>query len=223
MALSEADIEAFIEALQRDPQLRDRVRRAIIADDFLALPGIVRELGERVDALTIELRELAAAFRALVARLDEQADRLEHMDGRLGNLEGWRFESHVRLNLASYLARHYRSIRPLIIGNLAPALEALDAAKISSQEWSDLTDLDILASARRRDHPEEPELLVAVELSIVVDTNDVSRVLRRTETLRRIGLEADACVIGEAILPPANQLARERQVTLLAYPEVESD
>jgi hypothetical protein len=43
MAFSPADIESFIAALHSDPQLRDRVRDASLADDFLALPGIVRE------------------------------------------------------------------------------------------------------------------------------------------------------------------------------------
>jgi hypothetical protein len=37
MALTEADIEEFIAALQADPQLRDRVRNVILADDLLAL------------------------------------------------------------------------------------------------------------------------------------------------------------------------------------------
>ena len=46
MTLSETDIEEFIVALREDPQLRDRVRSAILADDFLALPGLVRQLSE---------------------------------------------------------------------------------------------------------------------------------------------------------------------------------
>lgn len=208
MALSEADIASFIEALQQDPQLRDRVRSAILADDFLALPGIVREL-------TDEIRELSADVKALVDRLDAQADRLERMDGRLGNLEGWRFEEYVRRNLASYLAMDYRAVRPLIIGNFVPAVEALDAGKISPRQWEELVALDVMASARRKSQPNGPELLLAMEVSLVVDTNDVSRVLRRAETLRGLGLEVDACVAGEAILPPAEHVARENDVKLL--------
>jgi hypothetical protein len=223
MALSEADIASFIEALQQDPELRDRVRRAILDDDFLALPGIVRELGEKIDRLAQRVTELTLDLQALVGRLDKQADRLEHMDGRLGNLEGWRFESHVRQNLASYLARTYRAVRPLIVGNFEPALEALDSGKLSEREWDDLVALDILATVRRRGHPNEPELLAAIEVSLVIDTYDVSRVLRRAEALRALGLEVDACVIGEAILPPAEQLGRERQVKLYAVRQVQAD
>ncbi len=37
MALTEVDIEQFIAELQANPQLRDRVRDAILAHDFLAL------------------------------------------------------------------------------------------------------------------------------------------------------------------------------------------
>jgi hypothetical protein len=39
MAFSRDEIEAFIAELHADPQPRDRVRSAILADDFLALPG----------------------------------------------------------------------------------------------------------------------------------------------------------------------------------------
>ncbi|MCC6382472.1 MAG: hypothetical protein IT304_08175 [Dehalococcoidia bacterium] len=52
MAFTAAEVEELIEALQREPQLRDRLRNAILTDDFLALPGIVRQLGERIERLT---------------------------------------------------------------------------------------------------------------------------------------------------------------------------
>ncbi len=45
MVMSAEDIEAFIAELQRDPQLRDRARNVILADDFLELPKIVVRLG----------------------------------------------------------------------------------------------------------------------------------------------------------------------------------
>ena len=40
MALTPADIEQFISALHDDASVRERVRGAILADDFLALPRI---------------------------------------------------------------------------------------------------------------------------------------------------------------------------------------
>jgi len=228
MALSEADIEAFIEALQRDVQLRDRVRNAILADDFLALPGIVRSIGEKIDALAARDEQLAARLeqltahidqltediRKLTSRVDVMAIVMERMDGRIGSLEGWRFEVDYRNNLATHLARRYRDVRMVTLGNYVPALKGLDGGTLSSDDWSDLARLDVVAEARRRNANGSPVLL-AVELSVVVGESDVTRVDRRAGLLRRLGLEVDACVDGESILPEAGALAEKLGVVVL--------
>ncbi len=43
MAFTAAEVEEFIGAIQQDPALRDRVRNAILADDFLALRQFARK------------------------------------------------------------------------------------------------------------------------------------------------------------------------------------
>ena len=106
MALSPADIESFIAALHEDAALRDRVRGALLSDEFLALPESLRELDERMakahaehvarmDALDERIRELDARLTARLDALSERIDRLtermdaltEHMNARFNQMD----------------------------------------------------------------------------------------------------------------------------------------
>jgi len=92
MALSPADIESFITALHEDAALRDRVRGALLSDEFLALPESLRQLDERManahaehvarmNALDERITELDARLTARLDALSERIDRLtERMD-----------------------------------------------------------------------------------------------------------------------------------------------
>ncbi len=202
MAFTLADVDALIEAIQQDPLLRERVVKAILHEDFLALPGIVVRLGDRIE-------QLAASMDALVDRMDQQSLRMDELirvttniAGRTGNLEGWRFEAEYRERLASHLARRYRGIRTLVLGNFPALIEALDDGRIGEQEWEDIIRLD--AAAQGRPKGGDDDLVIVMELSKTVDINDVERVARRADIIRRAGLKVDACVDGEQIEPLAH-------------------
>ncbi len=86
MTLSEADIEQFIFALHEDPKLKDRVRNAILSDDFLALPGIVERLGERMEQLTIRVDRLGERMDQLTIRVDQLGERMDQLTGQVQQL-----------------------------------------------------------------------------------------------------------------------------------------
>ena len=219
MAFTQEDIEAFIAALQADPQLRDSVRNAIIADDFLALPGIVRQLGERINALAERMDQLTERIDRLVERMDALTERMDRLvermdvltadveklvaktnslDGRVGNLEGWRYQSHYADNVASFLAPEYRKATLIVAGNYNPLLDMLDNGAITRAEFDDAMRLDILARARKGREANSPEVLLAIELSVVIADEDVERAHRRAEILRRSGADVEAAVDGES-------------------------
>jgi len=232
MALTAAEVEEFISAIQQDPALRDRVRNAILADDFLALPGLVRQLVEqgeafredlarhdaRMDQLTARMDQLAEQMTLLTQRIDRLAAFVENINGRVGNLEGWQYEDRYRRNLAAHLVQRFRKVQTVDLGSFAPVLTLLDDRKISQREFDNLMKLDILARGREKGNLDGPEVFVAIELSILVDISDVQRANERAETLRMTGLPVQAAVDGDAIRPEAEALARERGVlNLLAY------
>lgn len=195
MAFTPADVDAFIEAIQHDPLLRDRVAKAILHEDFLALPGIVARLGDRIE-------QLAERMDAQTLRMDELIRVTSNLAGRTGNLEGWRFEAEYRDRLASHLARRYRGVRPLVLGNMPALIKALDDGRIGEQEWDDVIRLDAAAEGRPKGGGDE--MVIVMELSRTVDINDVERVARRADIIRRAGVIVDAIVDGDQIEPLAH-------------------
>lgn len=93
MAFSVQDFRDLLRLLDEHPEWKAELRRAVLADDMLELPRIVRELAEaqrrteerlealtaRVDALTARVEELAEAQKRTEARLDSLAARVEEL------------------------------------------------------------------------------------------------------------------------------------------------
>lgn len=243
MALSPADIDSFIAALHEDPALRDRVRGALLSDEFLAMPASIRELDERMarqhaehmarmDALDERIRELDRAFRervdafekrqeAFEKRMDVFDQRMQRIDGRLGNLEGWQFEARYRDRLTSHLARRVRKARVISPTDLDAVFDAFRSGNLPEDEWDDLHRLDILVVGS--DAAEPGERIFAIELSMTVDTSDVTRAKRRADILRRFEIDAEPMVDGDHILREARILADQLGVTVLVRDSATTD
>jgi len=200
MALSQMDIESLIVAIQSDPALRDRVRSAILADDFLALPGVMRSLAQEVANLTEQVRQLTL--------------RMDRLDGRLGNLDGEAYETRYVLNLGSHLARTLRRVQRVFPSDLEPIFQAYRAGEITTEEWDEIHRLDVLASGQSVTGSGS-DAWAALELSLVVNNGDVERAHARAAILRRHGIDALPMVDGRAITPEAEELASALGVTVL--------
>jgi hypothetical protein len=194
MAFTTAEIDEFIAALQQDPQLRDRVRNAILADDFLALPGIVRQLGEDLRALVAEVRS---------------------MRGDLGRITGRLYEFEYDHKLDARIGRHFKIRRDVSMPDYPPIDEAYTSGRLSDSEWDDLMRIDVAVIGRPRRKPDDPESVILIELSIVVDTSDVARAARRAAIIERLGIPVIPCVDGEVITPEAQALAKQERVMAL--------
>ena len=77
MAFTREQIEDFIAALHEDAELRERVRGAILADDFQALPGLVRANTEAIAALTERMDALTERMDALTEHMDALTERID--------------------------------------------------------------------------------------------------------------------------------------------------
>ena len=181
-----------------------------LAEGMDALTARVDALTERVDALTEDVR-------ALTSRIDRIANSIETMNGRLGNLEGWRYEFQYLDYLASQLAPRFRRVKRVIAGNFSPLLSAFDQGLLSPTEWRDAMELDLLAEAREGRAAASPQVYLAIELSVLVSMDDVRRANRRAELIRRAGVDVRAAVDGDAILPEARVLAQNLGVEVLVF------
>lgn len=240
MALSPADIDSFIAALHEDPALRDRVRGALLSDEFLAMPASIRELDERMarqhaehtvrmDALDERIRELDERLTARLDALTERMDamsaqmdvRFNRIEGRLGNLEGWQFEARYRQHLMAHLSQQIVRARLIAPSEFEAIDDAYQSGELSEADWDDVHRLDVLATGRRAKGSDQRVL--AIELSVTVDTSDVARAKRRADILRRFEIDAEPMVDGDHILREARILADQLGVTVLVRDSATTD
>jgi hypothetical protein len=111
MAFTVQDYSDLVQLLAVHPEWQAELRRLLLTEDFLALPGIVRQLAEaqrrtetRLEALATRLEELAEAQRrtetrleALAARLEELAEAQRRTETRLEELAEAQRRTETRL------------------------------------------------------------------------------------------------------------------------------
>ena len=104
-----------------------------------------------------------------------------------------------------------RKLRVISLQDLEADLEK----HLSARELQYLLPLDLLVRGRLRDVDTPTELLLAVEVSAVVDAGDVERALRRTKLLRKAGFRVVAAAAGEDVTEGGDTLARTASVLLV--------
>ncbi|MCL6648338.1 MAG: hypothetical protein K6U89_08400 [Chloroflexi bacterium] len=222
MAFSVQDFRDLLRILDEHPEWKAELRRAVLADEVLELPRIVRELAEaqrrteerlealtaRVDALTARVEELTAAQR----RTEQTVQRLVIDAADLkGDLLEWKF----RRRAPSILGREFRRIHALDDEEVAEIAEdAFDAGQVDGEERADLLNADAVIRAR----DDAGEVWLVVEVSRTVDRHDVRRVRRRAGILARTGRRTVAGVAGERFTLGAEEELRSSDVQKWTLP-----
>ena len=208
--MSELEVEDFLRALQNSADLRERVRSVLLADDFLALPGLMRANTEAIAALTERMDATERRLGLLEKRMGDVA-------GRLGNVEGEFFEFKYDKQASGRLGRRYQNVKVLRLGDEAEMHKALKDGRLSDEDWDDaiLTDCVVVGVSKTTGE----ETLLAIEVSKTVDESDVERANRRAAILRKVWPLALAAVDGEQILPAAKAMALQLGVTTIVRRE----
>jgi hypothetical protein len=168
----------------------------------------------RVDVSLAQIAALTEAFKEQGERIDRRFNALE---GRVGNLEGQMLE--LRYNVGSQLSTILRRVRPVTVGDLDRVLDARDSGALPEDRFRQLQAADFICIGREGKGPDAPEAYAVVEVSRVIDVNDVDRAADRAEVLRQCGYpRVYAAVGGEAILADARARAAERGVHVLGVP-----
>jgi hypothetical protein len=175
------------------------VRKEVLTEELLDLPNLVQRLASDVDRLTVQIGELVSIAQRL--------------DGRVGNLEGWRYEQ--RFNAMGRVSEIVRRPEPVYMGELDTVLDARDEGRLSADEWKQLLALDFLFKGRFGRSADAPQRFVALEVSIVVDSRDVQRAHDRAAILSRTGHETIAAVGGSRLSEDAATLAERLGVRTL--------
>jgi predicted nucleic acid-binding Zn-ribbon protein len=213
-----AQVEAQIAQLtQRMAQLTARVddltqRMERVEEQIAQLTQRMAQLTARVDDLTQRMAQVEAQIAQLTQRMAQVEAQIARLTDRMSSLTGMMLESRYRERAHIYFNRVLRRVRVLSPDTLDRLLEgAEESGRLTPAESEDVRATDVLALGRRRE--DESEAYLAVEVSGLVEVDDVARALRRAELLARAtGKAAVPVVAGERISPEIDRIARESGV-----------
>lgn len=228
----------FIRLLKEHPEWRQELRRLLLPDveelsraiqaltqaqlrteeGLERLAEAQRRTEERLERLEATVASLAEAQR----RTEERLERVEAAIERLieiltdhtvaiGDLKGRMLELDYQRKAGAYFGPLLRRTRVYEHHVLADELEP----HLSPGELRDALLIDVVIRGLPRIRPELPEVLLAVEVSSVVDREDVNRARRRAALLSTAGYPVIPVVAGEEVTLGAEDEIRHHRVVLL--------
>lgn len=201
MALTREDIYALLHLLDEDPQLLEELRRRILPDHFV-----------------FEVR-LPTEWMAQVDR------RLANLERDVDRLKGISKEIAFRQKASSYLGVLLEGGREAseLVNEILDKAEA--SGLITPQEADYVRTADLLwVGAVRRGMFANEQIIVVIEISWVVDEQDVERAIKKAQILRRAGAWAVPFVSGEEwVRQELKQKALQQFVFCSEDGEVEPD
>jgi hypothetical protein len=130
------------------------------------------------------------------------------MANHLSRVLGSQLEDEYRNKAFAYFGRILRKAQVISLQQLEAELER----HLSDEEVEDVELLDVVVSDRVARHPEMPQVLLAIEVSSVVDRGDVERAIRRAALLRKAGYVVVPTVAGEGVTYGAREAAHAEGV-----------
>jgi len=216
----EAAVERLAEAQRRTEERLNRLEAAVerlaeaqrrTEERLNRLEAAVERLAEAQRRTEERVEQLAEAQRRTEKRLQELIRVVADIQDKLAAVRGRQLELTYKERAAAYFGPLLRHLRVRSLLDIEETLES----SLSPEEFYDLLNLDLLVSGRPRHLEEAPEVLLAVEISTVVDRKDVTRARQRADFLRRAGYKAIPTVAGEEATMGAEQEARKHKVLML--------
>lgn len=197
----------FVEAFAKD--LRDQL--AVRREDFDGLTATVRELAEAQKRTEQQIQELVESQKRTEAEIRRLAEKQSDMSIRLDEVVGDNLARRYRDNPFAYFGPVLRRVRVIPLQEIESELES----RLSEAEIDDLRFLDLLVRGQLRRQPDAPPVWLAVEVSAVVDRNDVARAKRRAMLLRKVGYTTVPAAAGKEVTQGGEDTAQDEHVLVL--------
>ena len=231
------DITDILRIIREQPEWADALRAALLGQELLetpqrltALTAAFTEFAENTNKRFAVLESDVAELKAGQARLEAGQTRLEgavsRLEGQFGNLRGNSYEQKIGSIISSIMSERMnllvRVLKRVDLDDDSEFFDLLHDAEgrgiISRRERDAVANADIVLQERRR--PNDPAAYIVIEVSTTVADSDISRAVDRAGILgRATGQTTIAVVVGANVDDARRQLARERNVTLIAYGE----
>ncbi len=240
------DIADFVRIINEQPEWNDTIRGILLGRELLELPQRFAEfvrvteennrlVAERLGRLESDVAQLQSGVTQLQTDMADMKDwraettqRLDRIEGRLGNLEGAEAERRVHSNIVNIASRrlgltHAHIIQSWIVAR-SPEFQGLindaeDQSIITEEQGDHLERADVILSARRRD--DRQAVHAVAEVSINIADYDITRARERADTLSAImGTPALALTVGGNIEPAQQELADSLGVATIITPRL---
>jgi hypothetical protein len=178
---------------------------------------------QRRDRLDATVQKLVEAQERTEQRVEELAQVQQRMWGDLSRLKGQGLEQQYAQKAASYLGRWLRRVRVVLPGALDAATESQLETRLTLDELQELLRLDVVIAGTTRPPAASREVWLAMEVSSVIDRDDMERARRRAALLRKAGYQAVPVVprtplmgvAGEALTQGATELLQTAPIVLM--------
>lgn len=234
MAFDVADFGEFLAILRVHPEWQSELRRVLLDDELAELrrsmeasfagqsarldriEALFERQAEQIQVLTTRLVQLTERLDRLTARFDQFVDRTEQrfnrIDDDLGGIKGQLNEIWYRDRASGIFGQVIRRVRVISFADLDEVHIARKSGVITSEEWKDLSSLDLLVQGSDSNGA---MLAIAVEVAFTVDEGDVSRAARRADVIARAGVPCLAAVGGRQVPDGLLLAARAAGVAVL--------
>ncbi len=166
---------------------------------------IERQIAEFQQRTDQRFAELAEAQRRTDERLAEFQRRTEEQIGEL------KLEMDYRAKVGAIFGSRLKKPKVVDAGDMWDVLRD----RLDEEEIRQIVALDLIVRGRLLPPQGEGELWLAVEVSYIVDQNDVMRAAARAALLRKAGLPAIPVAAGKRLTQGASALATESRVVLV--------
>lgn len=201
--------EARVEELA-DAQRRTEGRLTRLEDAVAGLAEAQRRTDQRIDLLIEAQGRTEERLVTLTDALTLLGRRMGTAEDHIAGLRGDMLEMRYHLRAANYFGPFLRKARVI-----APAvlMDEVDA-ELAPEDARELSSLDLLIRGQLRARPDRPEVCVALDVSCVVDREDVKRAYARAAVLRKLGCAAIPAAAGHAMTTGAESEAKDDGVAV---------
>jgi len=175
------------------------------------LEAIVERLAQAQERTEARLNHLEAIVERLAQAQEYSEQKLNQLDNQVASLRGQALEQKYCQRAAAYFGRLLKKVRVISSEVLAESLEEL----LSPEEFQDALLIDLVVQGRPRNTEESSEIWLAIEVSTVIDRNDVIRSRRRADLIQRQGIPTLAVVAGEDLTEGGEAQASREKVAVV--------
>lgn len=218
MAFTVEDYRDLVQLLSERPDWRSELRQLLLSDELLTLPEAVRGLAEaqqRAEVRLANVEDRLSKIETAIQHLTEQVRALtesqRQTENTVSRLKGESLEWSYHNKIYGYFGYLMRRLKVVDLATIDEALEAT----LTSGEFRDVFRLDLLATGQLRTSPDRPEVWLAIEISSVVDSNDVDRAWRRANLIRRVTPLVLPVAAGDRVTSGAETAAHDQNVVLM--------